>query len=81
MATDSKYLHSDISNLVLQAFYAVRSVLPFNLTLDTYKQALVVELGLLGLTVQCDKPLDILYRDRVVGLLRADTDLLSKILI
>jgi GxxExxY protein len=72
MATDSKYLHSDISNLVLQAFYTVRNILPFNLTTDTYKQALVVEMELLGLTAQCDKPFDILYRDKVVGLLRAE---------
>ena len=72
MATDSKYLHSDISNLVLQAFYTVRNILPFNLTTDTYRQALVVEMELLGLTAQCDKPFDILYRDKVVGLLRAE---------
>jgi GxxExxY protein len=72
MATDSKYLHSDISNLVLQAFYTVRNILPFNLTTDTYRQALVVEMELLGLTAQCDKLFDILYRDKVVGLLRAE---------
>lgn len=72
MAIDSKYLHSDISNLVLQAFYTVRNILPFNLTTDTYRQALVVEMELLGLTAQCDKPFDILYRDKVVGLLRAE---------
>lgn len=72
MATDSKYLYSDISNLVLQAFYTVRNILPLNLTTDTYRQALVVEMELLGLTAQCDKPFDILYRDKVVGLLRAD---------
>jgi len=72
MATDSKYLHSDVSNLILQAFYTVRSLVPLNLTADTYKQALVVEMELLGLTTQCDKHFDILYRDKVVGLLRAD---------
>ena len=72
MATDSKYLHSDISSLVLQAFYTVRNILPLNLTTDTYRQALVVEMELLGLTAQCDKLFDILYRDKVVGLLRAE---------
>jgi GxxExxY protein len=67
MAIDPKYLHSDISNLILQAFYTVRSVLPYHLTIDVYKRALSIEMESLGLSVDCDKAINIKYKDKVVG--------------
>ena len=67
MATDPKYLHSDISNLILQAFYTVRNLLPYDLTIEIYKRALNIEMESLGLSVYCDKTVDIKYKDKVVG--------------
>ena len=72
MAIDSKYLHSDVTNTILQAFYTVRNVLPLQLTLEVYKRALTVEMELLGLTVLCNKQADIVYKDTTVGSLHAD---------
>ena len=72
MAIDSKYLHSDISNSVLQAFYTVRNGLPSYLTLAAYKQAMTVEMEILGLTVTCNKSIDIVYKGISVGSLTAD---------
>jgi GxxExxY protein len=67
MAIDTKYLHSDISNSILQAFYTVRKILPLHLTLDTYKRALCIELESLGLTVDSDKEINITYKDKIAG--------------
>jgi GxxExxY protein len=67
MATDPKYLHSDITNSVLQAFYSVRNLLPYRLTIDVYKRALGIEMESLGLSVDGDKEIKIIFRDKIVG--------------
>ena len=72
MTIDTKYIHSDISDLILQAFYTVRNILPLHLALDVYQRALVAELEFLGLTVESDKKADIIYKNKVVGLLNIE---------
>ena len=67
MATDPKYLHSDISNLILQAFYTVRNNLPFGLTTDIYKRALCIEMESLGLSVEYEKEIKIVYKEKTIG--------------
>jgi GxxExxY protein len=67
MAIDPKYLHSDISNSILQAFYSVRNLLPYELNIDVYKRALCIELESMGLSVDCDKEIKINFRDKIVG--------------
>jgi len=67
MATDPKYLYSDISDLILQAFYAVRNALPYGLNTDIYKRALCLEMESLGLPVTSDKEISITYKEKIIG--------------
>lgn len=67
MATDNKYLHSDITNLILQAFYTVSKKLPFGLTIAVYKRALATECEFLGLKIESDKEIGISYRQKIIG--------------
>jgi GxxExxY protein len=67
MTINPKYLHSDISNSILQAFYTVRRLLPFNLTNDVYKRALAIEMKSMDLVVDCDKEFKIKYKNKIVG--------------
>ena len=67
MATDPKYLHSEISDLILQAFYTVRSTLPYGLNTDIYKRALGIEMESLGLSVISDKEVSITYKEKKIG--------------
>lgn len=67
MATDPKYLYSDISDLILQAFYAVRNALPYGLNTDIYKRALCLEMESLGLSVTSDKEISITYKEKIIG--------------
>ena len=67
MTTNSKFLHSDISDSILKAFYIVRHVLPYDLDLDIYKRALFLEMKAQGLTVTRDKEVDIIFRDEKIG--------------
>lgn len=67
MTVNSKYLHSEITNTILQAFYTVVKELPNGLHLDVYKKALKVECQLLGLKAEMDKEIPIIYRKETVG--------------
>ena len=67
MATNEKYLHSDITNSILQAFYTIVKKFPFGLDLDVYKRALAVELEFLGLSVEQDLEVKIHHRQKKVG--------------
>jgi GxxExxY protein len=72
MAIDPKYLHSDITNTVLQAFYTVVKTLPYGLDLSVYKRALAVEIELLALKTEMDREVNILYKQKVVGSFTVD---------
>jgi len=67
MTTNSKFLHSDISDSILKAFYIVRHVLPYDLDTDVYKRALFLEMKEQGLTVTRDEKIDIIYKDENIG--------------
>jgi len=67
MSTDNKYLHSEITSMILQAFYTVHNNVTFGLTRDVYKRALTIECDLLGLKTETDKEIQILYKDKVIG--------------
>lgn len=72
MAVDIKYLHSDITHHILQAFYTVCRRLPFGLTVPVYKKALTLEFKKLGLQTELDKELSIKYDQSIIGSLLAD---------
>ena len=72
MTVNTKYLHSEITSIILQAFYTVVKELPNGLHLDVYKKALKVECQFLGLKAELDKDVDILYRQETVGKLQID---------
>jgi len=72
MTVNSKYLHSEITNIILQAFYTVVKELPNGLNLDVYKKALKVECQFLGLKTEVDKEIAIQYRQETVGKLQID---------
>ena len=67
MTIDPKYLHSDISDSVLKAFFVVRDSLPYDLTVDVYKRALDLEMKSMGLSVEADKEVNIIFRDKIIG--------------
>ena len=67
MTTNDKFLHSDITSSILQAFYTVHNGLPYGLTLDVYKRALAIECELLKLKTECDKEIKIHYKKEIVG--------------
>jgi len=67
MTSDKKFLHSDITNLILQAFYTVHNSFPYGIALDILKRSLIIECDLLGLKTEVDKEIQIRYKDKIVG--------------
>lgn len=67
MSVDPKYLHSDITHSILQAFYAVYKRLPYGLAITVYKKALKIEFDKLGLITLIDKEVSITYERQVIG--------------
>ena len=65
-------LHGDICSTILKAFYGVYTVLPSGLDKSFYTNALEIELQTLGLTVEVNKKITVLYKDKSIGELTID---------
>ena len=65
-------LHGDICSEILKAFYGVYTILPSGLDKSFYTNALEIELKSLGLTVEVNKKIPILYKDKNIGELTID---------
>ena len=72
MPIDDRYLHSDITHAILQAFYTVCRRLPWGLPSDFYKNALTIELTKSGFHVEADKNVAINYDQQLIGSLPID---------
>ena len=81
MTSNEKFLHSDITSSILQAFYTVHNSFPFGMTLDVYKRALVIECDLLGLKTEQDKEIQIRYKDKIVGSFVIDMVVNDKVIV
>jgi len=81
MAIDEKYLHSDITNTVLQAFYTVVKTLPYGLDPGVYIRTLAVELELLALKTETDHEVKIRYKQKVVGSFTLDMVVADSVII
>ena len=72
MATNDKFLHSDISNLVLQAYYKVYNSVGYGFESPVYCRALEKELLRLGCVFDRDKVIDLFYEGEKIGECRID---------
>ncbi|MEP7235078.1 MAG: GxxExxY protein [Ignavibacteriota bacterium] len=64
--------HSEITEVVIKAFYKVYNVLGFGFLEKVYENALYLELLGSGLSVQRQKPIKVYYQQNLVGEYFAD---------
>ncbi|MBI4648545.1 MAG: GxxExxY protein [Bacteroidia bacterium] len=69
---NTNYLHSDITNLIIKAFFNVYNTLGFGFLEKVYENALIIELKKLGLIVANQVPIEVFYDGEKVGLYFAD---------
>jgi GxxExxY protein len=65
-------LHSNITNLILKAFYGFKNILPIELELSFFQNGLEIEMQELNLKVEKNKLFEILHKERHIGKLNAD---------
>lgn len=66
------YKHSDITELLIKAFYAVYNKLGYVFLEKVYEKALEIECKKLGLKCLCQCPIEVFYDNEVVGFYIAD---------
>ncbi len=78
---DEKFLHSDITDLLIKCFYKVYNTLGYGFLEKVYENALKLEIVKLGLNVECQKPIKVLYEGSIVGDYYADMIVANLIII
>ncbi len=75
MHTDKNYLHSEITDKVLKAFYTVRNEIPINLPMEFYERAMEIEMQHIELNIDRDVYIPVKYREKKIG------DLIAPVLV
>lgn len=65
-------LHSDLTDKIIKAYYRVYNTLGFGFLEKVYENAMVIELRKMGLEVQKQAPIKVLYNEQLVGEYYAD---------
>lgn len=60
-------LHEEITDKIIKAFYHVYNALGFGFLEEVYEKAIVIELETLGLNVETQKPIQVIYQNQVIG--------------
>ncbi len=77
----SELLHAALTDQIIKAFYNVYNSLGYGFLEKVYENALAFELREMGLSVECQKPLKVAYRNQIVGEYFADLVVEGKVII
>ncbi len=69
---DEKYLHSEITSKIIQAFYTVYNHFRFGYPKSVYIRSMLIEMNNLGLICESGKKIKIYYQQQEVGECEAD---------
>lgn len=82
MKTDkSNYLHQDVTEKIIKAFYNVYNSLGFGFLEKVYENAMMIELISMNLTCEKQKQLEVFYKNLKVGEYFADIIVEDKVII
>ena len=77
----TNYLHSDITSIIIKAFYNVYNALGYGFLEKVYENSMIIELNKLGLNCRKQVPLKVYYDDVKVGDYFADIIVEDKVII
>jgi len=75
------YLHSDITDKIIRAYYNVYNILGFGFLEKVYEKSLLIELRDLGLFCESQQRINVYYKDKLVGDYYADIVVENKVII
>lgn len=81
MSTDTNYLHSGLTEIIIRCFYNVYNKLGFGFLEKVYENALLIELREAGLSASSQVPIEVYYKDKKVGSYYADLLVDNKVII
>jgi GxxExxY protein len=81
MITDQKIKHADITEEIIEAFYAVYNELGYGFLESVYENAMVIVLRQVGLRVEQQVAIPVFFRGQIVGDYRCDLLVEGKVLI
>ena len=76
-----QYLHQDITDKIIKAFYNVYNRLGYGFLEKVYENAMMIELPSLGLNCQKQKPISVSFKGYTVGEYFADIIVEDKVII
>lgn len=79
--TNSNYLYSETTQIINQAFYTVYNTLGFGFLEKVYENAMMIELGKVGLQCAQQQLVKVYYRGKQIGHYYADIIVENKIII
>lgn len=74
-------LYKELTDEILHAFYLVHYKLGFGFLEKVYKNALYIELTTMGLKCETEKPINVFYNQKVVGVFYADIVVEGKVIL
>ena len=69
---NTNFLYSEITDLILKAFFKVYNKLSYGFLEKVYENAMIIELGRLGLRCEKQKKIDVHYDEFLIGEYFAD---------
>jgi len=79
--SNSNYLHSGLTKVIIKAFYNVYNKLGFGFLEKVYENSMVIELNKLRLNCDQQNSIDVYYEGQKVGLYFADIIVENKVII
>lgn len=73
--------HKGITDRIIRAFYNVYNTLGFGFLEKVYENSMLLELTEMGLSVQKQYPIDVYYREKLVGSYFADLLVEEKVIV
>lgn len=75
------YLHTEITDKIIKAFYKVYNTLGYGFLEKVYEKAMMIELKKMGLNVQSQMPITVYYDGENVGEYFADIIVVNKVIV
>jgi GxxExxY protein len=76
-----EFKHKDITDKIIRAFYNVYNTLGYGFLEKVYENSMLLELTEMGLSVQKQYPIDVYYKEKLVGSYFADLLVEEKVIV
>ncbi len=75
------YLHSEITEQIIKAFYKVYNTLGYGFLEKVYEKAIMIELRKMGLNAQRQVEIKVFYEGEIIGDYKADIIVVGKVIL